>query len=362
MDDDRQARRTEWLVIFAITSLLGLLAVGQTLVIRTTEGESGLVPQLIAYSLVSWWYWAAVAPIVFRAAERFPVTGRHWPRAILPHLAVALVLVLVHIGLITWLGKAMLEAPPNVRPWRAWLLGYLTNRLHFELIAYAALVIAHVALREARRARERDLAAVELAGALARSELQALKMQLHPHFLFNALNAIAVLTDESPSDARRAILVLADLLRATLASGTAQEIPLGQELDLLRRYLEIERLRFSDRLHVDVDVPDALLTARVPAFILQPLVENAVRHGIAPRAAPGAIAVRATNGANELTLEVWNDGTLPADAATAGGGIGLATTRARLARLYGERASLALAEAAGGVSATVRLPLTDSRD
>jgi LytS/YehU family sensor histidine kinase len=190
---------------------------------------------------------------------------------------------------------------------------------------------------------------------LAQAELQNLKMQLHPHFLFNTLHAISVLMQEDVTAANRMLVRLSELLRLTLENAGTQETALRQELEFLRLYLEIEQTRFQDRLAVKIEVDPAALDARVPSLILQPLVENALRHGIARNPGAGVIEIRAHRESELLRLEVRDNG--PGLRAEVEEGVGLSNTRARLAQLYGGAARFEINNAAdGGALATALLP------
>jgi signal transduction histidine kinase len=233
-----------------------------------------------------------------------------------------------------------------------------TNTIYysFVLIAWSVLyfgVQAYVSLAAARdRAARTEALAQE-------ARLKALRLQLNPHFLFNTLNAISTLVTESRAEeANRMLGRLAAFLRTTLDRTDDPEISIEEEVDFVRRYLEIEEIRFGDRLRVTVDVEAETLGARVPPLILQPLVENAVRHAVLARVEGGEIAIRAARRDGWLTLAVEDDGPgIEPDAAAASGGVGLANTRQRLAELYGDFAELAVGRrAGGGVAASIRLP------
>jgi LytS/YehU family sensor histidine kinase len=208
-----------------------------------------------------------------------------------------------------------------------------------------------------RRYREREVIASALEAQLARAQLSALRAQLHPHFLFNALNTISALIPRDPSAADRMIERLGELLRRSLDAEGAAEVPLEEELRFLDGYLEIERARFRDRLAVTTRVDPGTMRARVPSLILQPLVENAIRHGVAPRAAPGSVEIRAEHEDGVLRLVVKDDG--PGEPAPGGhtDGVGLANTRARLRRLYGASHRFQAGNApGGGFEASVTIP------
>ena len=222
---------------------------------------------------------------------------------------------------------------------------------------YAAIVGVGQVLESRRQLRERTLQAAELESALARAELQALKSQLQPHFLFNALHAVSVLIDEDPEAASRMLSRIGDLLRQSLTHMSRGTVPLHEELEFIGLYLEIEAVRFGPRLRTRIEAADEARDLPVPPFLLQPLVENAVRHGIEPEPAGGAVDVLATCDDGKLRLTVRDDGVgwrgaQPAD------GLGLRLTRDRLARTYGARHSFELrGRDAGGTEAIVELPL-----
>jgi LytS/YehU family sensor histidine kinase len=227
------------------------------------------------------------------------------------------------------------------------------------LLIAALTWVAVLTLSYAWRYRQEALEASRLQAELAEAQLHALKSQLHPHFLFNALNALVTLTTSDPPAAKRVVILLSDLLRRALADGGVQQVPLVREIDFARSYLEIERVRFPNRLSVEMSVDPRAEQALVPHLVLQPLVENAVRHGIGPKAGPGTVRIEAGLDGDALRLSVLDDGVGPSDAARSrGAGVGLSNVRARLARLYGDRASFDCgARAGGGFQASVRLPL-----
>jgi LytS/YehU family sensor histidine kinase len=212
-----------------------------------------------------------------------------------------------------------------------------------------------------QRSQERERRSLELAASLARAKLQALRMQLQPHFLFNTLNAISTLVHRDPRAADEMIGNLSDFLRLTLEPAEQQEIPLGEELKFVERYLAIERVRFGDRLRVEVDVPADLLATPVPSLLLQPLVENAVRHGLEPLGAAGLLRIVAKREGDRLWIAVIDNGRGLPGTPTERVGIGMANTRERLAARYGAAAGIMLRPAeGGGTSAEITLPLKSS--
>jgi len=229
-------------------------------------------------------------------------------------------------------------------------------RARFNIPIYWVIVSLAHALRYYRHSRERERNAHELEGRLTAAKLEALRMQLHPHFLFNMLNAISTLVHRDPNAADEMIANLSELLRATLDT-TEQEIPLRAEFEFLDRYLEIQRARFGERLQVEKRVDPALLNALVPTLILQPVVENAIRHGLEPRTGQGRLSLEATGEGGRLELVVRDNGAGLEGEAAPTRGIGIANTRARLLELYGNKASLTLANVpAGGCEVRIVLP------
>jgi hypothetical protein len=323
------------------------------------EGEPANLGQTALAAAPGWLFWGAAFPLVLWLARRFPLDREHWRRSLPVHLLVGLALVLPHVLLTIYTGLMAFPQPEGSRfTFRMLVLRSLPTRAQFDLIIYFGIAGLVHAVDYSRRLRAREIEASRLTAQLAQSQLQALKMQLHPHFLFNTLHAIGVLIREEPAAAGRMVTLLGDMLRHTLAAADTQEVPLGQELQFLQLYLEIERMRFPDRLSVDFDVPPELLGTPVPHFILQPVVENAVRYGISPRSEPGRIELSARRTDGRIEIEVWNDGAaLPAAGLPVREGVGLATTRARLEKLYGEPGRLSIRNAErGGVSVVLGVP------
>lgn len=234
-------------------------------------------------------------------------------------------------------------------------LGQAVRSAGINLAIYVSFVLAWHAAIYYREARDRQLKALELESMLHQAQLQALRSQLNPHFLFNALHSIAELVHENPKLAEKLIVRLGELLRQVLQSSTLQEVPLADEIDFIRGYIDIEQMRLGERLRVEWAVPPELLTARVPSLILQPLVENAIQHGIAPTSKPGVLTISARREDDFLLLEIRDTGPGIAHEAQRRQGIGLSNTSARLQRLYGDRQTLELIGEKGFL-VIVRLP------
>ncbi|HEY9479554.1 MAG TPA: histidine kinase [Gemmatimonadaceae bacterium] len=288
-----------------------------------------------------------------------PITSSTRKAAVVAALVVAEYSALLGFFVVT--GRAQIVASPiaaSVGP----AVSSLDEGAKILLLAVAGAIAAYatgwyerllMSYHVQAQARER------LEARLARAQLEALELQLHPHFLFNTLNAITALIAQEPRSAERIVNGLSELLRFSLSRAGEQEVTLERELDLLSRYIEIQQVRFPDRLRVEVDVEPAALTALVPSMILQPLVENAIRHGIAPRAAGGRVDVRAERDGDTLRLVVSDDG-LGARSPVSGearGGVGLGNTRARLQHLYGERHEMHAGPAeVGGYVVSIDIP------
>lgn len=283
--------------------------------------------------------WALATPGIVWLGRRFPFERGNWVSSLAVHLTAALSLAVVLNFGYAWLALPLLPAPLDAPPPGTRALQLLVGWLLADTTVYAAILSVGALLEQQRRLRTRDLAAAQLETQLTQAELQALQMQLQPHFLFNALHTVgALVRTGNQAGAVQVLTSLGDLLRRVLDRSVAHEVPLRQELDFARAYLDIERIRFRDRLTVEIHAEDEVLEAAVPHLVLQPLIENAIRHGVAPTPGHCAVRIEAARTGTSLALSVTDDGTHPTvPARPAGGnGIGLANTRARLARLYGD--------------------------
>lgn len=350
---------------FGLFTLLALIDAVQLYAGQRFEEFTVTWPTALRRGCESNYTMAVLGLGVLWLARRFPFDRAHAWRWFACHFGLALLYAAAYSAAYALLvnGQTSVKGKVFVFPdtFKKLIIFYTYGNVGF----YWMVVLAHHGWHYYQRYRERERRATELEGQLARAQLQALRMQLNPHFLFNALNTVAALIHEQPEIADRTVTRLSELLRHSLDRGDDQEIPLGQELDFLDRYLEIEQTRFGDRLRVDVEVPDPLKEALVPALVLQPIVENAIRHGIEERETGGRIAIRATANGGQLELSVADNGPGLATGETAfkREGIGLSNTRSRLRHLYGECQGLELRPAAGGgLDVRVNLPLRTARD
>lgn len=300
--------------------------------------------------------WCAATPAALWGAHRFRLEGPGWPRNLLAHLGLLLVL-LPAIGLTRDLILGPEESPFGHFTWGK-LLRSIELTFDTGALVYVGVIGVEHAFVYYRRYQKGLVRSGQLQTQLVQAQLQALKMQLHPHFLFNTLNSITALVHEDPDMAERTIARLSELLRLFLANSSIHEVPLAEELRILDLYLEIERARFEDRLTVHYDVPDALQDAMVPNLVLQPLVENSIRHGIGRRSEPGWIAISAERCVDTLVLRVVDNGAgIGTEHAGSHQGMGLGITRGRLESLYGLQQSLAVRNLpAGGVEARITMP------
>ncbi|HTS87999.1 MAG TPA: histidine kinase [Gemmatimonadales bacterium] len=330
----------------------GLFSFGQILLYNTVSGEPPLPWRpLLVLSLVSAWTWAALTPAALWVAGRLRFTPGQRARGLALHGLAGIAFVLLSTLLDRTLVGLVSQGP--LRPFMASLL----YRFDSRFLAYLCIVTVSQAARYAMLYRQREVRAAELEAQLARAELQLLKMQLQPHFLFNALNTIAEMAHNDPNDADRLIARLGHLLRLSLEQAGHQVVPLRQELQILEAYLEIEQTRFRDRLVVRTEVAPEALEASVPALMLQPLVENAIRYGTSPGTGEGRITIRAAGEGPRLRLEVSDRGPGFPRSGFHPEGLGLRNTRERLRQLYGAEQALELGNGPeGGAVVTILLP------
>jgi signal transduction histidine kinase len=332
------------------------VALGQIYIEQTLAGQPVAWRLALWTTLPNWVLWALLTPPVAMLAQRWaPGRAPAWQIAAVHLAGGALALGAHAVGNVAAFRFAGLPA--------AWTVADLSThyalRAHVNAVAYALVVASTWTWAMHRRQREREAREGLLRTALAEAELQALRMQLRPHFLFNALHAVGATVRKGEAD--RAVTMLsrlADLLRLSLETDGADEVTLRRELDVAERYLDLEAIRFQDRLTVAFDVEAGVQRARVPTWILQPLVENAVKHAVAPRTGPARLRIEARRLGDRLRLSVVDDGPGPGAAAAAHStGVGLANTAARLAALYGDEATLDLRPGPGGVGAEARVDL-----
>jgi two-component system, LytTR family, sensor kinase len=341
---------TRWLLGLAAWTLVGVFFASQTYIGSAYALRPLTWPQAFAVALTAWYARAALSPVVWWLARRFPIRRRQLAGRAALHLAAGAAWSAVAALLIERLSTALLAVPRRALS---------PVEIHTSLLTYAALLgLAH-AEDYYRRYRDRELVAARLQAQLASARLDLLRLQLNPHFLFNTLHDISQLMHEDVERAELMVEHISELLRLSLRHMGEPEVSLREEVAFLRRYLALEQMRFQDRLETRIDVHPGAMDARVPYLILQPLVENAIRHGVGKRQTSGRVEVRAEPAGDVLRLQIRDDG--PGLAPPAGRppeGIGLRNTRARLRESYGDAHRLELESVAGGgLCATVELPL-----
>lgn len=341
-------------LIWGAWTLYALFAASQSYLSRAYSQPTPFKPAFL-YALLDAYTWAFLTPVVLWLGSRFPIQKNTWkyavPLQILFAIVFAIVYVQIFVRLLPMIGY---RSSPRMTS------NIFIARFHSELLTYWVLIGMQHAVDYYRKYQDRELKATQLEARLAQAQLQVLKMQLQPHFLFNTLHAISALVHKDAEAADRMITRLAEFLRLTLDSVGTQEIELKGELESLDKYLEIEQVRFGDRLTVHRSVEPETLDLLVPNLMLQPLVENAVRHSIAPRAAGGRIEIRAHRDERKLVIEVEDDGP-GAGTTPLSEGVGLANTRARLQQLYGGTQTMELLTESGkGFRVKLTLPVHTS--
>ena len=351
-----------WLIIPAACVVPAILDAFQTYMQGRLLGARFVsLPQII-FSGTEWLFLAALTPITYYLARRFPIRRETLRRTVAIHVIGSLLLCVGWASAGVAL-RYVLGIVPASRL-AANLVSWTLTTIPWSFYMYFAMLGSMYAFIYFTEARQREAQAAKLAAQLAESRLGALRMQLNPHFLFNSLNAIGVLVrDENTTAASRMLELLGDVLHTVLRSDARHEVSLNEEIHFLEQYLAIEQVRFSDRLRVTWSIDEATRRALVPGFVLQPLVENALRHGIAKLTDDGTIDVGARREGRTLVLTVTDNGPgLPAGNGR-GGGVGISNTRERLETMFGSAASLTIApRSGGGVVATIRLPYREAVD
>lgn len=312
-------------------------------------------------SLTLWWSWGMVAPLILWVDRQIPVSSKQLARRVLAHLLPSLLVTSVYVYLLGAVRAACGIAEWNGLPAIRFLVNALRGMFLWNWLIYWLILGAWQAYRYYERYVAGELRLERLEKTFSEARLNALRMQLDPHFLFNALNTISSQVERDPKLARNMIEHLGDLLRLSLESKDRQEIPLAEEMAFLEHYLAIQKIRFGDHLRIETQIAPEVKYASVPCLFVQPLVENAIRHGISRRASGGTVIVSAQRDGNRLDIRVLDDGVgLPAGwTLENSGGVGLSVTRQRVAGLYpdGETCFAVNRRAGGGTEVEISLPL-----
>src|SRR5690242_15952830 len=359
--------RTSWILILCAWTTVGLLFTVREIVVAKAHGAH--VNWLIvgAIELVYWNVWAACTPLVIALAKRFPLTG---PKFV-PHVAIhtGTSFMMAPLGSVTayFLSHGLLRlllpiTDPGAPPLPPTFTASVLSMSFTGVLTYWLVVGLYQSIHFYQAAMERQTRAAQLEMQLSHAELENLKSQLHPHFLFNSLHTIGILMQEDVEAASHLLVCLGDLLRMALER-RENEITLQSELEFVGKYLEIEQTRFHDRLKVHMDVPPDLLGIYVPSLALQPLVENAIKHGISVDSAAGRLEIAAKRNNGRVRLCVRDDGPGPALGSRLRFGVGLTNVQSRLKQLYGDESSLELTGGVGrGCEAVITIPLRSSHE
>lgn len=349
---------SKWGLIALGWTFYGLFFASQSLAAQAYIGRQIHLGSTVARWLLCAFLWLCVTPLVLPLARKFPLDRQRWPRSFVIHLIVSLALSVVLLFVYT--GIVLIVFLSRQSSFIAGFRDLLVASMHTEVLTYWMIVGLTWALDYYRKYRERELRTSQLETKLAQAQLDALRMQLQPHFLFNTLNSISVLMADDVSAARRMLTRLSELLRGSLGNGGTHEVSLKEELEFLQNYVDIEQTRFQDRLSIEMKIQPAVLDARVPNLILQPLVENAIRHGISPRGHDAVIAISAaTREDGMVQLRVTDNGVgCGADLKRIlARGIGLSNTKERLNQLYGAEHRFEIVTTAGkGFAVTIVIP------
>jgi two-component system LytT family sensor kinase len=355
-----EKKHLKWLAIWGLWTLFGVFFTSQVALQSQLSENPTPFWRVLMWQLFSGYVWFAISPLILFLGRTFTFDNGGWKRAIPIHLGASIVLALTELAIDAFFLPKLgymkrYESYPYLEIYKIFVL----VNLHFSVGIYWGVLGIQQAIKYFRKYRERELRTSQLEARLATTRLQVLKMQLHPHFLFNTLNAISELIYRDPESAERMISDLSDLLRMSFENLEIQEIPLKQELEFLEKYLEIELMRFHDRLKVEMHISPDTLDASVPNMILQPLVENAIKHGIGPRSEGGKIDIDAVRENGHLALTVRDNGLgVPAgDVENLNEGVGISNTRRRLRHLYGEGHSFTLQnEEISGLAVNLVIP------
>jgi signal transduction histidine kinase len=358
-----RSRRGSVVRIFGVATAFGIFSGLQAYnyVSLFSDGKDSL-RVLLALNITYWYGWAVLVPGMVWMARRYRFERPTLVRSASMHALGVIVFVFAHAVLATASRVAVMKlgAGQDAEFWRAFRQLFFLY-FDWEMMTYWAVIGLSNALDFRRESQERALTAAQLQTRLIEAQLQALQRQIHPHFLFNTLNTISALMHRDPEAADAMLAKLSDLLRLTLNQIGTQYATVKEEIDFLEKYLDIERTRYGDRLQVLIDVDPATLDAVVPNLLLQPLVENALRHGIGPKVVGGRIDIVASRDGDRLQLIVRDDGYgMSADELKAlNTGVGLRNTRSRLEHMYGEQHLFEFRSVrGGGLEVIVEIPFT----
>ncbi len=351
--------------ILLVAAVLSLFSTAQAYRLSTLNLRASYdidVAPLLLLNSVYWLVPAGFTLPIFYLGRRYRLDTRQWPRSLAVHVMAALFFSVFHLGCMLLMRAALWPSAgkPPTFTWTSFAQRQYLMQLDWLLMTYSAIVGLSYAMDYRRESQARAIKEATLETKLVQAELKTLQAELHPHFLFNTLHAISTLVHTNPDSADRMISRLSDLLRLTFDGTGAQAVSLQEELEFLQKYLEIEQIRFQDRLSVRYEIDSETLDAEVPRLILQPLVENAIKHGVSPRSGRGLIQISSSIREEALWIEVRDNGVgLDGHARSRlHSGVGLSNTRARLECLYGGAHRLHFSEETEGLAVQMQIPLS----
>jgi two-component system, LytTR family, sensor kinase len=347
--------------VFAAATVLGFFSTLQAYRLSSINLRYPMdieVGKLVLLNLVYWYIPASLSPLIFRLGHRFRLDGAHWIRALGVHAFAAVSYSVIHNACMIGMRLLLSGGKAPTVGWTLYLQRYYLENLDFTLMTYTTVLGLSYALHYSRESQARAVKEAQLETRLVEARLRTLQAELQPHFLFNTLHAISSLVHTNPEGADRMISRLSDLLRLTFDRSGAPRISLQEELEFLQKYLEIEQTRFNDRLSVRFDIDPDTLDAEVPRLILQPLVENAIKHGISPKPGAGLVQISTKRLGEDLWIEVSDNGVgLSAGArAQLRSGVGLSNTRDRLECLYGDAHRIEFSDDTRGLAVRLQFP------
>jgi signal transduction histidine kinase len=368
-DEGLRLRRVTRILFAAVWIIPAVLASLQMTLVGDASGAHYSVGTALIWQGSTWLLWSLWSQLILTLVDRVKLDTARLLPWLTVHIGASALVCIIDVFVIAWLDHVF-GAVGQVTSYAFTLRVVLVNHLDFQVVLYWAVLGAAYMVEFVRRYRERDRAATELEQKLARTQLEALRMQLNPHFLFNALNSVAELMEMDVREAQRTLTRVSDLLRLSLRSAGQPMIPVWQEIELVELYLQIARVRYGAGLEADITVDPSIVDDMVPSFLMQPLVENALKHGLAPGHRDQCIEVRVGRQGSTIEIVVQDNGKgldgllttsgrfLAAVPSVDGLGIGLTNTRSRLTMLYGDRYAFRMSNLpTGGCRVEIRLPM-----
>ena len=345
-----------WKWILVVWATIALISASMLYVTLSSQGSDTSFAAVLIVKLIVWLFWGAVTPLIITLGKKFSIAKNNRLKGILIHLPLSIILTSMNILLYAFIIYVSSDTQTSVLPL---FLGLFLSQFEWYFIIYWAIIIVGYAFEYYEKYKDGELASIKLETELVRSQLKALKMQLHPHFLFNTLNNISALVRQGEQKSAISMLAgISELLRIALAQKDEQEIKLETEIDFIKRYLEIEKVRFTNKLDITYDIEKDTLQSYIPGFILQPVIENAINHGLSKKLSARKLEIAISLKDDYLYIHVYNDGpALENDFDIKNStGIGLSTTVDRLAQVYHEDYKMNIYNHDKGVKVELMIP------